>query len=308
MMVSPAKYFSAIFFLLVSICCQAQTIPPECETVDEINEISEVDAVYKKGLLWKISSKDVEPSYLFGTIHVSDEAITSLPEIVENALDKADTFVMELVPNQADAMTVSSQMYFSDGQKLNELVSAELFEEIVRLLVPYHLPREAIKVIKPWGAFLTMSYPPDFGTVLDLQLMERAKRMNANIQGLESLHEQIDIFNSMSTDKQLRLLRDTACNHESLEMDFEKMKALYLARDLQGLISYGSRHSASEDLLYNELLQKLLIDRNYTMTERMQSVLQKGRAFIAIGAMHLAGDEGVLSLLEKNHYKISLEY
>ncbi len=307
-MASPARLFSFILFLLVSVCCQAQPIAPECEAIDEINENSKVDAVYKKGLLWKISRQGIEPSYLFGTIHVSDEAITKLPEIVEIAFDKSETFVMEVIPNQADAMTIASQMYFSDGQKLSELVSASLFEEIVRLLLPYHLPREAIKIIKPWGAFLTMSYPPDFGIVLDMQLMERAKRINANIQGLESLHEQIDIFNSLSLEKQLRLLRDTTCNHKLLTQDFDRMKALYLERDLQGLLSYGSRYTAAKDLLYNELMQKLLIDRNYTMAGRMQSVLQKGRAFIAIGAMHLAGKEGVLSLLEKNNYQISLEY
>ena len=58
----------------------------------------------------------------------------------------------------------------------------------------------------------------------------------------------------------------------------------------------------------NVLIKKILVDRNYTMTERMQPMLESGNAFIAIGAMHLPGEEGVLSLLAKNDYEISLVY
>ncbi len=55
-------------------------------------------------------------------------------------------------------------------------------------------------------------------------------------------------------------------------------------------------------------MKRLLTDRNYIMADRMQSILQKGNAFIAIGAMHLPGEEGVLSLLNKQGYKIHSVY
>ncbi len=55
-------------------------------------------------------------------------------------------------------------------------------------------------------------------------------------------------------------------------------------------------------------MKRLLIDRNYIMTERMQDILDEGNAFIAIGAMHLPGEEGVLSLLGKQGYKIHSIY
>ncbi len=122
------------------------------------------------------------------------------------------------------------------------------------------------------------------------------------------MREQIDIFDTMTLDKQVKLLSDTACHYEIVEADFEKMKSLYIARDLAGLYAYSQRYSQSDDDLYNELIKKLLIDRNYTMAERMQPMLKNGNAFIAIGAMHLAGEEGVLSLLANNEYEISLVY
>ena len=61
---------------------------------------------------------------------------------------------------------------------------------------------------------------------------------------------------------------DTACHYEIVEADFEKMKSLYIARDLAGLYAYSQRYSQSDDDLYNELIKKLLIDRNYTMAEK----------------------------------------
>ncbi|MFT5133070.1 MAG: hypothetical protein ACI9SC_001539, partial [Gammaproteobacteria bacterium] len=144
--------------------------------------------------------------------------------------------------------------------------------------------------------------------VLDLQLLALARKNGAEVSGLETLREQVDIFDTMAIDKQLRLLSDTACHYDLVEVDFEIMKSLYVDRDLAGLYAYTQRYSQSDDDLYDELIKKLLIDRNHTMTERMQVMLQAGNAFIAIGAMHLVGEEGVLSLLAKNEYEISLVY
>ena len=84
------------------------------------------------------------------------------------------------------------------------------------------------------------------------------------------------------------------------------MKSLYLERDLAGLYNHANRYDMMEDPLYEELMQRLINDRNNAMVERMQSILDKGVSFIAIGAMHLTGEKGVLSLLEKKGYQVSM--
>ncbi len=281
---------------------------PECEVLQQFENVKPVAGIYDSGLLWQVSKVGVPSSYVFGTIHVSDESIVNLPEQVSDALIRAETFAMEVVPEAAEIMVIASLMYFADGQKLSDLVSRPLFAEVVRLLSAYHLPEDSVALMKPWAAFLTMSYPPEFRQVLDMQLLETARQNGARLVGLESLQEQIDIFDKMALDKQLKLLSDTACHYDIVESGFEKMKSLYLAGDLAGLYAYSQRYSLSDDDLYNELIQELLVERNYIMAERMQAVLQDGNAFIAIGAMHLPGEEGVLALLAKNNYDISLVY
>jgi len=77
---------------------------------------------------------------------------------------------------------------------------------------------------------------------------------------------------------------------------------------LKGLFIQSNQYSFSKEPIYKDLMKRLLIDRNYIMTERMQDILDEGNAFIAIGAMHLPGEEGVLSLLGKQGYKIHSVY
>ena len=285
-----------------------ELIAPECQVLEEYEEITAATGEFDNGLLWKISKAGSPHSYVFGTIHVSDESIVKLPEEVIGALNQAKTFAMEVVPEPSEIMTIASLMYFSDGQKLSDLISEPLFDEVVRLLASYHLPEEAVELLKPWAAFLTMSYPPEFGQVLDMQLLEKARQLGVIVTGLESMQEQIDIFNTLTLDHQIKILSDTACHYDLVEADFDKMKSLYIDRNLAGLYAYSQRYSLSDEEVYNELIKKILVDRNYTMTERMQPILETGNAFIAIGAMHLPGDEGVLSLLAKNNYEISLVY
>ncbi len=307
-MACRVKLWAILLLFSGSSVCLAALVAPECEVLQEFEAVISRSSQYDRGLLWKISKAGSTPSYLFGTIHVADESITRLPAKVASVLNKANIFVMEVVPEPEEIQSFASLMYFTDGRKLSDLVSTALFDEVVRLLSVYHLQEEAITLIKPWAAFLTISYPPDLRPVLDMQLLDLARGNGAEISGLETLDEQIDIFDTMALDKQVKLLSDTVCHYETVEEDFEKMKSLYIDRDLAGLYAYGQRYSQADDKLYNELVKKLLIKRNYIMAERMRPMLAFGNAFIAIGAMHLPGEEGVLSLLAADEYEISLVY
>jgi uncharacterized protein len=308
MMARLHSFLITLLLVLVPLPSTAELLAPECEALVQIEEFTYEQSVYGKGLLWRISKDDAVPSFVFGTIHVSDESITRLPEKVISALNSSRIFVMEALPEPSEMMTFASRMYFSDGRKLTDLLSRALFEEVVRLLENYHLSADIVSVIKPWAAFLTLNYPSESGQILDYKLLEIARGNGAELKGLESVQEQLDIFDNFEIDKQIKLLSDTVCHYAYAEEDFDSMKSMYLDRDVSGLYAYAQRYSQSEDELYNELIKKLLIDRNHTMAERMLIDLDKGSAFIAIGAMHLAGDEGVLAILAKNEYDISLVY
>lgn len=281
---------------------------PECRPLQPGAVEYEGPARFDKGLLWEVRAPGGGTSHLFGTIHVADESIVNLPEPVSERFAASRTFVMEVVPEMEELVQMAALMYFDDGGKLDALVSPPLYQRVVQILSAYNLPEEAIAAMRPWSAYLTMSYPADMRPVLDMQLLQKAQESGFAVHGLETLLEQGRIFSDMETADQVRLLADTACHHERLRADMEQMKQLYLARDLKGMFVYGQQQGFADNALYEQLARRLLFDRNALMTERMQAHLDAGDAFIAVGAMHLPGREGILNKLAERGYVVTRVY
>jgi len=284
-----------------------ELISSQCEPLVDSQLETEV-IPFAQGLLWKISKNNKESSYLFGTIHISDKDVTTLPSVVDKALHESEHFVMEALPDAEQMLLFSKMMFFHDGQQLSEFVDTSIYKKTKLILSAYNLGSDAVSVMKPWAAFLLMNYPPDAGDPLDLVLLSLAQQNGATVSGLESLKEQADIFSDLKLPDQVKLLTDTVCHYDVIEEDFIAMKSFYLKRDLGGLYNYTQRHSMSSEPVYEKLMTKLIVDRNKTMAERMQPMLEKGKTFIAIGAMHLTGAEGVLALLEEKGYNVTVIY
>lgn len=281
---------------------------PECRPLQPGNVEYDGPARFDRGLLWEVRAPGGGASHLFGTIHVADEEIVDLPEPVSARFTASRTFVMEVVPQVEELVEMAALMYFDDGGKLDALVSPPLYQRVVQILAAYNLPEEAIVSMRPWSAYLTMSYPADMRPVLDMRLLLQAQEAGLEVHGLETLLEQGRIFSDMAIADQVRLLADTACHHERLRDDLEKMKQLYLARDLKGMFVYGQQQAFADNALYEQLARRLLFDRNTLMMERMQIHLDAGDAFIAVGAMHLPGKEGILNKLANRGYVVTRVY
>ncbi len=280
----------------------------DCRVIEETTSESNSVAKFSNAVLWKVSNAGKSSSYIFGTIHVSDPRITNLPDPVKSALNNSDTFVMEALPTPEEALALSQMMFYADGTTLKDYLDDELFQRIAKVLSIFQLPIEAAAVLKPWAAFLIMNYPADNMMPLDLKLLEIATSQGARTMGLETLSEQGAIFSEMTLDKQLRLLLDTVCNYDLVNQGIEEMKEFYLQRDLNGLLNANAQHPHADEPVYKELNKKLLTDRNKIMIDRMQSVLKEGGAFIAIGALHLPGDNGVIAGLSQQGYTITAIY
>ena len=260
---------------------------------------------FGRGLLWKVSREGTPPSYVFGTIHVVERHVSEQLDRVRDVLAESEIFVMEAVPEPDEIAVMRRMMLFSDGTTLQDVISADLFAETLAVLRAYHLTEKDVASMKPWAAYLTMSYPAEMGIVLDQQLLHLARTGEAATWGLESMEELGSVFNSLSLTDQVRLLTDAVCHRETLEGDFAKMISLYAEGDLAGLYSYGQRYSFDDDMLYEHLTEKILTLRNYRMVERLQPILERGAAFIAMGALHLPGEEGVLALLAQHDFEIT---
>ncbi len=270
------------------------------------SEASVESAGYSRGLLWRIESGGGQVSHLFGTVHLSDPRVTDLPPSVVDVLMSSSSFGMEVLLDIEAMLQMSRAMYYSGGQSLEEDLEPMLFESAVKLLEGYGVSPEAARNLKPWAAYMTLSLPPGKTAMpLDLLLLKLARQGGKETFGLESIDEQVAVFDRLTISDQAELLRQAVCHYSLFQSEVEKMIGHYVSRDLSAMMRMSLRYRSPP---YDRLLKVLLWQRNRRMAQRMLPHLQKGGAFIAIGALHLPGIGGVLDLLQEQGYVVESIY
>jgi uncharacterized protein YbaP (TraB family) len=175
------------------------------------------------------------------------------------------------------------------------------------------MTQTVVNKLKPWAVVATLNMPPQkTGEFLDLQLYREAMRRKIPTYGLEKVEEQLAIFENMSLADQLSLLKETLTNFDEIQATFEKLHDLYLKRDLTAMLEFSmeqiQQSTVQLETLFKAFYKRLIDDRNLKMAKRMEKRFQEGNAFVAIGALHLPGENGVLKLLEKQGYQVTAVY
>jgi len=262
------------------------------------------------GLLWEVSGVGAGSAYLFGTIHSEDPGVLQLAEPVQQAFEASQAVVLEMLLD-VDAMVYSSTaMLMMDGRTLSGIVGQPLFSRISRAIQSRGIPEVVLDRMQPWAAAVTLSMPaPETGQVLDAMLYKNALQQGKAVYGLETVQEQLHVFESMSEADQVTLLKDAVENFSAMDAMHAELLAAYKQRDLNGLMAISEASMQTGDQrLADEFQQHLIVDRNHRMAERMRQYLQQGKAFIAVGALHLPGEEGLLNLLEQQGYTVRRVY
>lgn len=258
-----------------------------------------------QGMLWEITGKG-RISHLFGTVHLDDPRVTALSANVGERLEAASRFVMEMVLDPIAVERVQQAMFFSDGRRLDHVLPPEEFRHTVAALADYGLPEAVVATMRPWAAMMTLAVPPSSaGPYLDQILMERARERGISVHGLETPAEQIAVFGELPLPDQLILLEDSLAGLDRRDALVEEMIQLYVEGDLQGLMAFQERLLAEGDARASALFRERAIrDRNHRMLRRMLRHLMVGDAFIAVGALHLPGPEGLIALLREQGYRV----
>ncbi|GMR21449.1 MAG: TraB/GumN family protein [Gammaproteobacteria bacterium] len=267
------------------------------------------DAPYSKGLLWKISRDHGKPSYIFGTMHSDDVRVTELPPQVHAVFTRSSSFTMEVIADAQGIETLSRAMFLPPGERLVDVLGQELYTLTKKTILAHGLSTEKLEQIKPWVIIMMLSMPkPDSGIFLDMKLYLDALAQRKQSFGLETMEEQIAVFDKLPLPDQITLLRETLAESSNITQLFEQMVQAYLDRDLAAIQSLSYQHMTKDDRLQDTLTELLLIQRNWRMLERMQPQIREGNAFIAVGALHLPGEQGLLALLVRSGYHVTPIY
>ncbi|MBA2591337.1 MAG: TraB/GumN family protein [Pseudomonadota bacterium] len=281
----------------------------DCEPLPATGSVARHSGRFDSGLLFQVTKAGYPGSHVFGTIHIGDPRVLPLPEPVADVFEKSRGLVIEVMLDEGGLAAFSTHMLLEPGKTLPTEIGQPLFERAAPLLERYAIPREAALRLRPWVVFTTLNLPPPTDLVaLDLALMDKARESGKAVQGLESVEEQAAALGGLPLNDQIALLNDAVCHYDAIQLEVAGLLRAYLDRDLGMLMALAERYQASGQDRYSRLMESLLWKRNRIMVERMAPRLAGGSSFIAIGALHLAGERGVLALLEGLGYRVSRVY
>lgn len=258
----------------------------------------------QSSLLWQLE-KDDKVHYLFGTIHISDPEVIQLPPSVESVVNSASALVVEVVLDSVTRQAIAERTLLSSST-LKQVLGIELFGEVARVAKQRGMPSSSLLRLKPWAVGLMLNVPtPSLEPVLDVHLQYRFADTQRPVYGLETIDEQLDIFDEMTLDDQIAFLKTSLAQQADFDVHFSRMKTLYLAGDLEQIERFAREQSSkSANSTMDKLMYRILEERNHRMFARVQSHLAQSGVLIAVGALHLPGQQGLLQMFRNAGYSV----
>ncbi len=264
------------------------------------------ETVQKEGsssLLWKVYGNGLsDTSYLYGTIHIQDKRVFAYGEPVQQAFDKANQLAVEVMMDRVDPSSLMSVMMMQDTT-LDMLLSED---EYARLESAYQeitgAGLETANSLKPFflSANMVQSLMPrDMPKPLDMMFIQDARQQGKEVIGLETLEEQIAIIDDLSYAKQMDMLLESIEDVDEMKQQFKDLVEAYINMNSEKVVELMDDPSMPE-----EFMDKLLDERNKLMVKRMIPRLEEDRTFVAVGAGHLFGNEGIVAMLKEKGYQV----
>lgn len=259
----------------------------------------------EKALLWKISGNGLtQPSYLFGTIHATCDA--TLDAATLKALEETKQLYLEIdMDDPMLQMQMMQGMTMKNGVTISSLVSEQDFIIIDEFLQKnIGMSAKMINTFKPFmlsSMLLPKLMDCEFQSV-EMELMKVTKAQNEEVYGLETISDQLQVFDKIPYQDQANELLKTAKSDLSKEKaEMKKVMEVYNTKDIEKMLVVMDE---SDNTISADNKDVLLVNRNRNWIPVIEKVIKSTPTFFGVGAAHLAGDDGVIKLLRKQGYKV----
>lgn len=262
----------------------------------------------EKSLLWKISGRTLAAdSYLYGTIHlIGKKDYFLLPE-VEKAIGKVNTMVFEIdlsvMDDFSQLIPLMMQGFMRNDTTLSMLYNASEYEKVADYFNDLGLPFQMLEKLKPM--LLSSLDPNNMGAggselkSYEMEFLSIAQKKGLEMKGLETIAFQMSIFDSIPYRVQAEMLLEQINQKDEGISMIDEMAGIYKKQDIQKM----------EEMLENEagmdqFKDLLLYRRNKRWIAPMIEMMRNKPSFFAVGAGHLPGEKGVISLLRKAGFTV----
>lgn len=261
-----------------------------------------------RALLWQITGPEVSgTSYLFGTMHMIDKDIYFFPRKLEKAFKRSDLLVTEITDISNSSEELKDKMLLEEGD-LFDMFTEEQADSIfmwaeAKMGVKESGFRTLFSKFKPIVIVqlaVQLNMKGDYESY-ELNFEKLAKENDIKQEGLETAEEQLAIFDGLTKEQSIAMVMESIKDDEATRTLHDSMNQAYIEQNIDGLY-----HLITDQQGVLEALEKqLLTDRNNKWTPKIEEYLKTNNVFIAVGAGHLGGPEGVIRLLEKEGYTLT---
>ena len=256
-------------------------------------------------LLWEISGNGLlQPSYLFGTIHMICKEDFLLSEMLQQKFNSSKQVYLELDMDDPQLQaTMMQQMQLPDKETLKNKLGESDFKKLDSFLQKeMNMNLVMFDKFKPMMVMSLLAQRlPSCATIesYEMNFVKMASEQKKELLGLEKVEDQLDVFDAIPDSLEIRSIMNIVNDFDTQRKEFTRMSIIYKSQDLDALYQLMVESPEMMDS------QELLLDRrNRNWIPIMEPAMKKASTFFAVGAGHLGGSQGVLELLRKQGYKV----
>jgi len=256
-------------------------------------------------LLWEVQIDESHKSYIFGTIHMIEKDKFYFPKKLKQIIGKSDRLILELdkIPGPLDVLKLLKGKNYQTIDQFNKAQQDSIFN--------WFENKMNYNEQKTRGLFYKM--PPVFiSQTMILKLIDSklksyekeifkiAKKKNIQTLGLETLAFQFDLLTSIPDSISKKNILQTVKYDSEVKSDFNKLTETYLQQNIDSIYQFILKSEEYSDISTKELIDR----RNKNWIPILEKEFKNSNCFVAVGAGHLGGKNGIINLLKDKGYKL----
>lgn len=256
----------------------------------------------RKTLLWEVQYQDAPRSFLFGTMHVRDAVAFSYFEAVKAFILEVDIYAAEMDLNQASQEGQTQDVLIPGGRTLIDYMSIKKFSKLRKILLKsFEIDLNQFIHVHPiftTNLIAESILSNDHDVALDYAMWYFAEEAGKRMTGVESYADQLETLKKLPIEPQVKQLIAIGRNPSKIRKATARMANYYKDRDIQGMYKFSKKGMG-------KMRKVLIYHRNETMEQSIRNLMHEGSCFFAVGAGHMAGENGLINLLRRNDCKVT---
>lgn len=272
-------------------------------------------------LLWKISGKGLtQPSYVFGTHHLANlsiiDSIKGLKPAFESTKQVIGEIDMKDMMNPQSMSIMQQKMMLGGDSTLQKILTPEECQKVEKCIQEYipGVTLGMLQKLRPAALTnqLTMTMMAkqlggfDMKEQLDSHFQKEASAKGKKVAAFETMEEQLNLlFNGATMARQKELLICLIDNIKKMSQDALELTAYYNNQKLDAMYKLSQKKDGTHCDSYQSEEDAMIKNRNNKWMKQIPTMIKGSPSFIVVGALHLAGPNGLIAQLQKAGYKVT---